>query len=278
MMFLRSCVKLLRRRSFHSGVATIETLAKDVAGHRVCVVSLNRPPVNSVDESLALDLSRTLSEVDSSGEFSGIILTSSVKGVFSAGLDLKAIHGVPGGQLKSFWNSVQDLWLQLYSTKLPTVAAINGHCLAAGTILAASCDYRMAVQGSYKMGVPAAKIGLVAPRWFMMMLTHLMGQRRTELALQQGTVFEPNEAKKVGLVDEVIGEGEDIVAAAIESLKPFLRVSQKSRAEMKLSLRNGLIADFKSSRERETEHFISFVLEDSVQNALGKYIAQLQKN
>lgn len=243
--------------------------------YSVATVVLNRPPVNSLDVTFTDELAKTLKEIEKSGQADALVLKSDHPNIFSSGLDLHDLFAQPQSHLELFWRCVQDLWLQLYSSKLPTVAAINGHCLAAGTILAAACDYRIAVEGNYGIGVTAAKIGIIAPPWFLKMLTYIMGQRNTELALQHGRVFTPREAKDIGLVDKVCSKDE-LDAECWKALEPFLLVSAESRATMKLSLRADLIDAFLRSRDDDMDKFVSFILRDSVQSNLRKFIEQLK--
>ena len=243
---------------------------------KYCVASviLNRPPVNSFDVAYTEELTRALKEIEKA-EVDGLILKSKNPSIFSSGLDLHDLYAQPRSHLELFWRRVQDLWLQLYSLRLPTIAAINGHCLAGGTILAAACDYRLAIEGNYGIGVTAAKIGLIAPPWFLKMLTYVMGQRNTEWALQLGHVFTPREAMSVGLVDKVCSK-DMMDEECWKALEPFLTVSAESRATMKLSLRSNLIDDFLGSREEDMNNMIDFILKDSVQSNLGKYMEQLK--
>lgn len=243
--------------------------------YSVATVKLDRPPVNSFDISFTDELTKCLKEIEESKQVDALILKSNNPKVFSSGLDLHDLFARPRSHLELFWRHVQDLWLQLYSTKLPTIAAINGYCLAGGTILASACDYRVAVEGDYGIGVTAAKIGVVAPPWFLKMLTQVMGQRNTELALQIGRVFTPREAIAIGLVDKICTKN-TLDSECWEALKPFLHVSAESRATMKLSLRADLIEEFLKSRIVDMDKFVSFILRDSVQNRLGKYIEQLK--
>lgn len=236
---------------------------------------MNHPPVNSFDIPLVASLTNHLEDLQLFGKVDGIVITSSVPRMFSAGLDLKELHGVTAQHLRKFWRHVQDLWLCLYSSKVPTVAAINGHCLAAGTIIAAACDHRVAVEGDYGIGVTAAKVGIIAPGWFLSMLTHLMGQRQTELALQQGLLFKPEEAHRAGLVDKLC-RSESLREEALVALEPYLAVSPLSRATMKLSLRGDLIDKFLRSRTEDEDKFVGFLLQDSVQKSLGDYIHKLK--
>ena len=241
----------------------------------MATVTLNRPPVNSFNIAFTGELTRALKEIEKSEKVDALILKSKNPNIFSSGLDLHDLFAQPRSHLELFWQCVQDLWLQLYSSRLPTIAAINGHCLAGGTIIATACDYRVAVEGNYSIGVTAAKIGVIAPPWFLKMLTYVMGQRNTELALQQGRVFTPREAIGVGLVDKVCSR-DMIDEECWTALEPFLTVSAESRATMKLSLRADLIDNFLRSREEDMNNFVDFILKDSVQNNLGKFMEQLK--
>ena len=253
----------------------IEVSTEATGRYCVTTISLKRQPVNSFNISLASELTSTLIDVETSGKTDAVIITSGIPGVFSAGLDLNDLYQTSRTQLESFWKCIQDMWIQLYSSKLTTVAAINGHCLAAGTIIASSCDYRIAVEGNYGLGVTAAKVGVIAPPWFIKMLTYLMGHRQTELALQQGRTFIPEEARKIGLVDEVCAP-ELLQTKCTEALLQYLNTFHEARAQMKLSLRAKLIDEFLQSRDEDMDKFVSFVLRDSVQNQLGSYVQKLK--
>lgn len=109
--------------------------------------------MNSFNLSFTSQLTNTLKEIEDSGAADAIIIKSLLPNVFSAGLDLHELHGVSRDHLESFWSSVQELWLQIYSSKLVILSLINGHCLAAGTMIAAACDYRVACEGDYLIGV-----------------------------------------------------------------------------------------------------------------------------
>ena len=265
-------VLVIRQRCFSQFV---EVKSEKHSKYYVASVTLNRPPVNSLDVAFTEELTRALKKIEKSGEVDALILKSKNPNIFSSGLDLHDLFAQPRSHLELFWQHVQDLWLQLYSSRLPTIAAINGHCLAGGTILATACDYRVAVEGSYGIGVTAAKIGVVAPPWFLKMLTYVMGQRNTELALQQGHVFTPSEAMGLGLVDRVCPK-DTMDEECWKALDPFLTVSAESRATMKLSLRMDLINNFLQSREEDMNNFVNFILKESVQSNLGKYMEQLK--
>lgn len=190
------------------------------------------------------------------------------------GLDLHELYDVPRCHLEYFWSSVQELWLQLYSSSLVTLSFINGHCLAAGTIIAAACDHRIACEGDYQIGVTAAKAGLVAPPWFLKMLSHLMGRRTTEYALQVGKTFSPDKAVQIGLVDQVCNK--ENADTCLRALTPYLSVSQESRRTMKQYFRRELVTDFNVMRQKDKDTFVNYIMKESVQKQLAIYIQQLK--
>ena len=71
-------------------------------------------------------------------------------------------------RLRKFWHTLQEVWLRLYTLKVPLASAINGHAPAAGTLMATCSDYRVMVGSNPKftMGLNEAKFGLVAPFWY----------------------------------------------------------------------------------------------------------------
>ena len=85
---------------------------------------MNRAPVNSLNLDLIKDLQKELENaVDKKSK--GIILTSSLPTVFSAGLDIMEMYKPDMKRCTEFWHALQELWLTLYGISVPTVAAIN---------------------------------------------------------------------------------------------------------------------------------------------------------
>ena len=97
-----------------------------------------------------------------------MVLTSTNKNIFCAGLDLLEMHNPEEQRLRAFWHTLQELWLRLYIFPKPTGAAIAGHSPAGGALMATCCDFRaMVASDKFTIGLNEAKFGLVAPFWFM---------------------------------------------------------------------------------------------------------------
>lgn len=85
---------------------------------------MSKAPVNSLNLELITELRKSLENaVDNKSK--GIILTSTLPTVFSAGLDIMEMYKPDLKRCTEFWHSLQDLFLTLYGMGIPTAAAIN---------------------------------------------------------------------------------------------------------------------------------------------------------
>ena len=223
-----------------------------------------------------------------------MVLASSSPSTFSAGLDLTELYqggnsnknNEPPQRLIDFWTSFQQLYLDLYGTRLATVAAIQGHAPAAGCMLALACDYRMMESNpkiKSKIGLNEAQFGIAAPPFLGKLLLRTIGQVKGEQALALGTLFNPNDALAVGLVDRVVqadqsdSSEEDLLNEAKQTAKLWAKMPPPARVASKMLARKEFLDELISTREVDLNHFCSFVLQDNIQAGLGAYLASLRK-
>ena len=90
--------------------------------------------------------------------------------------------------LREFWTSLQTVLRTLYRSRLFTVAAMNGHAIAGGCILASCCDERI-LRSKARIGLNEAAFGLLPPPFAEAMFHTIVGQRVAERALSLGTLF-----------------------------------------------------------------------------------------
>lgn len=237
-------------------------------------VTLNRPPVNSLNLELLKAISETLDDLQNN-KSRGMILTSSSKSVFSAGLDIMEMYKPKVDRMKEFWSTLQDVWFKLYGSPFPTAAAINGHSPAGGCLLSLCCEYRVMCQ-NYTIGLNETRLGIVAPTWFMASMRNAISRRDAELALTLGTLFTTDEALKVGLVDEVATSKEDAIAKATAFLDKFKKISPQARSMTKQALRSKDIMELEDNRTQDIDLFVYAVTQPKVQKGLEMYLEALK--
>src|SRR5436853_7717728 len=129
---------------------------------RIATLRLDRPPANALDLSFISALADTFTELEDRDDLRALIVTGAGR-FFSAGLDLKAVPTYSRDEQRALANNLNRMVGRLYGLPLPVVAAVNGHSIAGGVIVAPCCDYRIAAAGDYKIGLTEARVRVPFP-------------------------------------------------------------------------------------------------------------------
>ncbi|XP_019363063.1 PREDICTED: enoyl-CoA delta isomerase 1, mitochondrial isoform X1 [Gavialis gangeticus] len=246
-------------------------------GAGVAVMKMKSPPVNSLSLDFLTEFSISLEKLENDRGCRGVILTSAVPKIFSAGLDIKEMCGKSAEHYAEFWRAVQEMWLKLYKSNMVTIAAINGNCPAGGCLMAVSCDYRiMAENPKYSIGLNETQLGIVAPFWFKDTMVNTIGHRATERSLQLGLLYSASDALKIGIVDELVPE-EKVLNAAAATMSQWLAIPDYARQISKSMMRKPTLDRMLTHRESDIQNFVSFVTKDSIQKSLQTYMERLKQ-
>jgi methylglutaconyl-CoA hydratase len=182
---------------------------------RVATITLNRPDKrNAISYELIEDLLAALAEVAAFPELV-LILTGAGK-AFCSGMDLENLKALTGRSPEQNMKDSQimaRLFRTLYDFPKPTIAAVNGAAIAGGTGLATLCDFTLAAPEA-KFGYTEVKIGFV-PAIVSAFLLRQVGEKIARDLLLTGRLFDAEEAKRIGLVTEIVS-AEGLMARARE--------------------------------------------------------------
>jgi methylglutaconyl-CoA hydratase len=194
---------------------------------RVATITLNRPDKrNAISYELIEDLLAAFEEVRNSKALV-LILTGAGK-AFCSGMDLENLKALIG---RSAEQSLQDsqimarLFRTLYDFPKPTIAAVNGAAIAGGTGLATLCDFTL-VGPDAKFGYTEVKIGFV-PAIVSAFLLRQVGEKIARDLLLTGRLFDAEEAKRIGLVTEIV-PAENLMSRAKELAAQLIENSPAS--------------------------------------------------
>jgi len=253
-----------------------ELLLTSIDETGVATMRLNRRPVNSLNLEFLTEINMRLDRLHLDSACRGLILTSANDGIFSAGLDILEMYNPDESRLREFWRSLQDMWLQLYTSRLVTIAAINGHSPAGGCLLSISCDYRIMAEGKFTIGLNETKLGITAPSWFVDTMLQTVGHRECERALQLGSLYKVDDALRIGLIDEVKPMA-DVLPTAQATMKEWLKIPAAARYLSKLALRSPASDKLQRNKQADIDQFVNLILKDSVQKGIGMYLDALKK-
>lgn len=190
-------------------------------------------PANAIDPALVRRLGESLDEAERSGR--PLVLTGNDR-FFSAGLDLA---GLPPNreEMGGFVDAFDELVRRLFLFPCPTVAAVNGHAVAGGAILAAACDVRIGAAGSYRIGVSEVQLGVVFPATAFEVLRAAIPATRTAEVLLRGRLTGPEDAVANGFLHE-IAEPEELAARAAERAEELGALPRSAYTHTKRELRD----------------------------------------
>ena len=204
------------------------------ANDAVAVLRLNNGVTNAISPELVDDLAGEVNRIKS--EFKGMVLTGGEK-FFCIGLDLPALLELDQPDMTEFYARFEQAIFDLYTLPVPTACAINGHATAGGAIFALTSDFRFVSSGRRFIGFNEVKIGVPVPYIADLMLRQIIGDRCATDMMFSGKFVEPEEAKGIGLVDDVF-DSEDLEEKAVAkiaelaALPPYgIRVVKNNRIE-----------------------------------------------
>ena len=189
---------------------------QDSIGH----VVLDRPPANSYDKSFMDELDAAVEEARRDDAVKAILLRSANEKFFSAGADVSVFAKSGLDEQNAFVVCANEAMGKFESTPKVVAAAINGHCLGGGLEMALCCDFRIAAEGSYRIGLPEVTLGLLPGTGGTQRLPRLIGRQKALDLMLTGRTLVPQEALAAGIVDAVVPGGE-LLEKALALLKPY---------------------------------------------------------
>lgn len=212
---------------------------------RVAILTLDRPKANAFDRELVADLSLALKETADAG---GVVMTSSLSTMFSAGWDLPVLFSRDRKGMEEFLEAYCDLVRDIFVFGPPLVAALPGHAIAGGLIVAVACDERLATNGTGQFGLSEVALGVPVPYCCLEIFRHVIGHRATERLASTGENLSAERALSIGLVDRIVA-ADELLDSALERARLLAGRSARVHAAIKRRARSSALARFDQARE-----------------------------
>jgi enoyl-CoA hydratase/carnithine racemase len=210
----------------------------------VAVVTLDRPPANALNVQVFKELSQALQERSDTGS---VVIASALPTIFSAGWDLPTVLELDRDSMSEFLERFCDLIRQLFVFGPPLVAALPGHTIAGGLILAAGADERLAADGKGQLGLSEVAMGVPVPRCCLALFDHVIGPRQIERLAATGENVSVSAAHAIGLIDRVV-PAESLLEQAVERAGRLAQLPSAAYAAIKQRARLRAIERFDQAR------------------------------
>lgn len=182
----------------------------------VAVLRLAHGPVNAMDLELCEAAARQLRAL-TADPARAVVITGAGR-AFSAGVDLRRY--LDGGEpyVERFLPALAELFSAAFELPKPLVAAVNGHAIAGGCVLAACADVTLMGDGNGRIGVPELKVGVPFPRVALEALRYAVGDVAARRLVLGADTLTPAAARVIGLVDEVV-PADELLARAVRTAR-----------------------------------------------------------
>jgi enoyl-CoA hydratase len=239
------------------------------ADGRHVVLRMAHGKANVFDTGFLRGLSATL-RAEADAEAPALVLTGTGT-IFSAGVDLKRMTEGGRGYLEEFLPALSECLRTLFSLPLPVVAAVNGHAIAGGCMLALASDHRVMARGRGRIGVPELAVGVPFPWLGLEVVRFALPPQHVQEAIYSGATYDPDQALARGFVDE-LAEESALLARAGEVAECMAAVPAISFRMTKEALRRPVIEAFDRGAATFERRILDAWSSEPVQAAVRAYV------
>jgi enoyl-CoA hydratase len=188
----------------------------------VTVVTLDRPPANALDPSLLRAGAEVVDEL--LADPPGAVVLTGTGAFFSGGADLRVVPELTPEEQAELTRTFNRMFSGWYQLPRPVVAAVNGHAVAGGLVLALCADYRV-VGRSGRFGLTEVKVGIPFPSAAMAIVQGELVAPVVRRLVFRAELFDSSTAMELDLFDELVDDDQVLdraiaVAHELASLPP----------------------------------------------------------
>ncbi len=234
----------------------------------IATVAINRPKVNAINERVVSELTDVFGELALDTQVKAVILTGRGS-FFSFGFDIPRFMDYPREAFHRFIMSFSDLVQRIFVFPKPVIAALNGHTVAGGCVLAIACDRRVMVGGKAKIALNELTLGASVFTSIAEILKYTVGSRRAQLLLYTGKMNSAEEALALGLVDKVVS-AEDLDGAALGSARELAGWDVFAFGSVKRLLRKEALERIENHEKGSVSDFVDIWYSQNTRDKLRK--------
>src|SRR5262249_44821556 len=205
----------------------------------IAEIVLDDGKVNAMSAALFDGFNTALDRAVADG--SGAVVIAGPPALCSAGLTTRRRPPRPAEEpprpLLSFGGTLLGVW----TSPLPPVAAVTGHAVAGGAMLAFACDRRFVADGPFRIQLNETAIGLTLPTWALVICESVIPVRWHAEAMLHARPFSPAEALAREMIDDAV-TADAVVERAREAASALTALDRGAYAATKRRLRSRAVA------------------------------------
>jgi enoyl-CoA hydratase len=254
----------------------------ETEGH-VQTWTMSNPPMNYMTAAMSQELTQLVGDAEADENLRAIILTGGIEGKFITHYSVDELaEGAadPAECARTFplleagFHRMLDRIMLMPKV---VIAAINGDCMGGGYELALACDFRLAADGAYQIGLPEAVLGILPGGGGTQRLPRLIGRGRALEVMLFGNVYHPRDAERMGMVNRVLAP-ETLMSFAMGWARTLAKRPPRSIAAIKRAVYLGADRDLEAGLYIERTEMRDVMCTEDARTIMNAYNAAVRKD
>lgn len=227
----------------------MSTLVDYQLDNGIAIIKLNNGKVNALSPEVIQQLNAALDQATAD---QAVVILTGQAGILSGGYDLKVMLSGPQNAL-DLVAAGSTLTRRMLAHPYPIIIACPGHAVAKGAFLLLAADYRMAIEGEFKIGLNEVQIGMTMHQAGLVLARDRLAPAAFQRAVINAEMFTPQAAREAGFVDQVVAP-EALLESALQVAAQLKGLNMKAHRNTKLKARATLLADLDAAIEYDRLH------------------------
>jgi enoyl-CoA hydratase/carnithine racemase len=240
------------------------------------LIRLDKGRGNAIDPALVDDLLKAVREVGADDRVRAVLLGSAHPRLFCPGLDLVTLIEMDRPALSGFMARFAELVMALYGLPKPLIAAVSGHAVAGGCVLALTADWRVLARGA-QIGLNEVKVGVPLPWSVALLLRATVSPSALTRVALLGRNASGDEAVTMGLAHEVV-DAETLEGTWRARLAEFADKDARAVATTKRYLRASVLAEMGAHEAARADEFLDSWFSQGTQERIREIVSSLGRS
>ena len=250
---------------------------------QIQVWTLKNPPMNYMTAPMCRDLLECIGKTEGDESVRAIVIAGGIEGKFITHYsvdELAAMAADPAECARTFpviQSGFHRMLNRIMLMPKAVIAAINGDCMGGGYELAMGCDFRLAADGPFQIGLPEAVLGILPGGSGTQRLPRLIGRARALEVMLFGNVYSPADAERMGLVNRVLPP-EQLMPFAMEWARTLSQRAPRAVAAIKRAVYLGMDHDLETGLMIERAEMRDVMCSEDGRATMNAYNAAVAKD
>lgn len=198
----------------------------------VHVITFARPPVNAVNLEFAEAFHDAVDALLDSPDCRAVVLTGDRRS-FCAGIDHREVPAYDAPKRARMLRTINRTICNLYGMAKPVVAAVSGHAIGAGLVVAIATDYRVFARGPFKLGLTEASAGIPFPSAPLAVCGGELSPRALRVLTLGSEVYSPEASELAEVLDRLV-DPDDVLELAIAEARRRAEIAAYGRVKVQV--------------------------------------------